>query len=166
MKRIGRGMLCLTLVAIVLGSTASGQDLSLSLTDPANGSQVRVEPGARALHLVFLAVWCSRCIDELDPLTELEARWNGHGYRLVLIAVQTRHTSERLARFAADHRLPGEFLFDVTGNAAASLDAGELPTHLVFDETGREVLRSASYQNGVADAVGHLLAEPSAGSSP
>ena len=66
-------MLCLAVGATALAATAAGEGLPLSLTDPATGSQVQVERGARALHLVFLAAWCSRCIDELDSLIEISA---------------------------------------------------------------------------------------------
>jgi thiol-disulfide isomerase/thioredoxin len=131
--------------------------LPVTLTDPATGAEVRIEPGAAALHVVFFATWCLPCVEELDALAELEARWESRGYRLVLVAVENRHTRERLVRFAAEDEPPGRLLFDSDGSADSNLRVSELPTHLLFDAEGREKLRAANYDGDVAAAVASLV---------
>jgi len=134
---------CALLLGLALGSPWAGAagPLPLTLTDPSAERRVVLEPGAPVMHLVFFATWCPPCIDEFDRLADLDARWEESGYRLVLIAVPTRHTAERLARFGADRRLPGELLFDAEGTAMKALGAESLPTHLLLDADGKIVLR-------------------------
>jgi len=140
------------------GAVAAGE-LPVVLDDPVGQRQVTVEPGAPLLHVVFFATWCPPCLDELDRLSDLRDRWSEHGYRLVLVAVQARHTPERLARFAAERSLPGDLLFDSNGRVAKTLEADRLPTHLLYDETGRRLLRAASLSDGVEARIEQLFSD-------
>lgn len=133
--------------------------VSLTLQDPTTGKAVVVEPGPRALHLVFFATWCPTCVDELHRLGEFEARWEAQGYRLVLVAVQTRQSPERLADFVAEKHPPGRLLFDAGGNAERTLEASRLPTHVVFDSTGREIARSRALDDAIEDSLADLFAK-------
>jgi hypothetical protein len=72
---------------------------------------------------------------------------------LVLVAVRTRQTADRLARFAAERRPPGELLFDSTGDAARTLRADGLPTHVLFDASGAEIHRAPSLEDGLVKAL-------------
>jgi peroxiredoxin len=144
-------------LAICAPARAADPPFPLSLQDPVTGEQVRLEPGVRLLHVAFIATWCPVCVDELEALAELEARWEERGYRLVLVAVKTRHTAERLARFAGRERLPGRFLFDAEGKAEFALGARDLPMHLLLDSEGRELMRAASLEEGIDAEVARLL---------
>jgi len=149
------GFVALLLVA---GSGSAGAgELPVRLDDPVGAGEVTVEAGAPLLHVVFFATWCPPCLDELDPLADLRDRWSEHGYRLVLVAVQARHTPERLARFAGERSLPGTLLFDSDGRAAKAFGADQLPTHLLYDEAGEQLLRAASLDQGVAERVEQLF---------
>jgi thiol-disulfide isomerase/thioredoxin len=130
----------------------------VSLEDPRTGASVALEPGAAALHLVFFATWCPPCVRELDALVELEARWSERGYRLVLIAVQNRHTAPRLADFVAERKPPGRLLFDVGGAAQKRWSAERLPEHVVLDASGREIARAGSLDGGIEAAIRGLVA--------
>jgi hypothetical protein len=96
-------------------------------------------------------------MDELEQLSELDARWHERGYRLVLVAVQDRHSAERLKRFKAEHRPPGKLVYDGTGAASRALGGSDLPTHIVYDAAGREVARSSGLNGEVEQAVAELL---------
>ncbi len=148
--------LCLLLTLALLGGAAQAA-LPVVLEEPGSGSEVTLNAGAPALHVVFFATWCPPCMEELDRLAETEARWQERGYRLVLIAVKTRHTSERLASFAAERRPPGELLFDSRGDAAKALGGSHLPAHILFDSSGKEVHRAASFDDGVVEALEELM---------
>jgi len=136
---------------------------SFALQDPRTGNEVRVETGAPVLHLVFFAAWCPPCRDELRALGDLSARWDERGYRLVLVGVKNRQTAERLARFISDNEVPGELLYDADGSVEAKLGAGQLPTHILFDASGRELLRAGGIEEGVAAAVESALKESGRG---
>lgn len=148
---------CLLCLAWNAAPGAAPSPLPLSLQDPRSGAEVRLEPGARALHLVFFATWCPPCLDELDRLSQLEARWSGRGYRLVLIAVPTRQSPARLAKFIDEREPPGQVLFDADGRAQAALRAEQLPVHIVLDAAGVELLRSGGLDASFEDALARLL---------
>jgi len=154
------GVVCAlaVLLAVAWRQDAMAQS-SFVLQDPSTGDEVRVEADAPVLHLVFFAIWCPPCQDELRELGDLSDRWSERGYRLVLVGVQNRQTAERLARFISDNQLPGELLYDADGSVQAKLGAGQLPTHILFDASGRELLRAGGLDEGVAPAVESALKE-------
>ncbi len=157
--------------AIVLTAALSTVALAagpfpLELVEPDTGRSTRVAPGPKALHVVFFATWCSPCTAELAELAELETRWRDSGYRLVIVAVASRHSADRLARYAGEHDMPRTLLFDSTGAAQAALAADRLPTHVVFDATGSERARSGALDDSIRDAVAGLVRGRPAGGRP
>jgi thiol-disulfide isomerase/thioredoxin len=148
-------------LAVVLGffARARAAELPLVLQDPASGASVEVAPGAHALHVVFLATWCQPCLDEIPRLADLEARWGTQGYQLVLVAIPTRQTRERVARFHDEKKPPGRLLFDADGSAGRKLGADVLPAHFVFDREGKLVLKGRSLSDAVVGAVEGLLVQ-------
>jgi len=157
MKLQGRWILASVLVLATFGVTAQEAKLSLPVQDPRTGEPVQVRPGAKALHVVFFATWCPPCMEELERLANREDRWQERGYRLVLIAVQNRQTAEGLTRFSQSRSVPGELWFDADGRAQRLLDAGLLPTHVVFDAQGREVARAGALNDEIDSAIAELL---------
>jgi thiol-disulfide isomerase/thioredoxin len=157
----GARMLGAIVLALVAPLTLAGGEpqgsLPVTLEDPVDGARVEVGSGAQALHVVFLATWCQPCVDELPQLVDLEARWGKRGYRLVLVAVPTRQTRDRLKKFSQEHRLPGRLLFDASGAAQRGLSVDMLPTHVVFDAGGHVVIRARSLAEGVPEAIEGLL---------
>jgi thiol-disulfide isomerase/thioredoxin len=131
--------------------------LGQSLVRPSDGTRVKLVAGAPALHVVFFAIWCPPCLEELEQLTELEIRFGERGYRLVLVPVQNRHSVERLREFREEYPTPGELLFDLGGEAEAAATVDGLPNHLVFDASGDLVHRSGAFDDGVREAVEALL---------
>jgi thiol-disulfide isomerase/thioredoxin len=142
----------------LLAGAPPGAAEGVSLQDPRTGDRVGLEPGAAALHLVFFATWCPPCVLELDALAELEARWGERGYRLVLIAIQNRHTAPRLAGFVTERKPPGRLLFDVDGLAQKRWNAERLPEHVVLDARGREIARAGALEAGIEAAIRGLVA--------
>jgi len=142
-RQAGRtGLLCaawLLYAALPATLWASAAPLPATLADPLTGAPVEIRSGAPALHVVFFATWCPACVEELDALADLWARWEQSGYRLVIVAVGTRQTPERLARFAADRQPPGRFLYDADGRVAKAFGAENLPAHFLVDASGTVV---------------------------
>ena len=152
-----RALSALALVLLWLGTAFAAP--AAHLLDPETGKSVKLPIGARALHLVFFATWCPTCIDELTDLSELDAQWSKKGYRLVIVAVRTRHDAARLAGFIADKRPPGRMLFDSEGVAEQRWGATRLPTHVVLDANGKEVARSSALGPEIEAALERLLDE-------
>jgi thiol-disulfide isomerase/thioredoxin len=149
--------LAAVLAALCWAAAAAGSGLPLSLEEPGTGRGVEVRAGDPALHLVFFATWCPPCVDELERLADLEERWGEQGYRLVLIAVRTRQSGERLAKFVVKQRPPGQLLFDTDGRAERALSAKQVPTHVVLNSAGTEIARAGSLDGAIEDAVRRLL---------
>jgi thiol-disulfide isomerase/thioredoxin len=152
---LARQCAVLALMAVACGAASAG--LPVRLMEPDSGREVELRAGAAALHIVFFATWCPPCVEELERLGNLQARWGERGYRLVLVAVQTRHTAERLANFKAEEKPPGELLFDRKGIAARALGGEQLPTHLLLDDAGKEVHRASELDDGLLEALKNLI---------
>jgi len=145
-------------LAIVASLGASrAAPLPVTLEDVATGAKVEVAAGPRALHLVFFATWCQPCVDELPRLADLEARFGPQGYKLVLVAVPTRQTRERVAKMAQEKNPPGQLLFDSDGASEKALGVQMLPTHLLFDKDGKLVLTARALSDGVEPAIESLV---------
>ena len=158
-------VVCLLAVALVVVWRQDAMaKSSFTLQEPGSGDEVRVETGSPVLHLVFFAIWCPPCQEELRALGDLSARWSERGYRLVLVGVKNRQSADRLARFMSDNALPGELLYDADGSVQARLGAEQLPTHILFDAAGRELLRAGGLDEGVAEAVETALDQADRGS--
>ena len=114
----------------------------LQLVDVGSGQSRSVELGGGVTHVVFLASWCPPCVDELSTLTSYRDRWQRSGYRLVLVAVQSRQDLAKLQRFAAGRELPAPLQFDRDGAAERALRAEGLPVHIVFGADGNELGRA------------------------
>ena len=160
--RATRTLRAVALLAVALASLAGARaadrsPLPLVLERPTDGTAATIDAGPVALHVVFFATWCSPCVDEFRALAELESRWAARGYRLVLVAVPSRQTRERLATFVAESRPPGEVLFDAQGAAQRAFAVDHLPTHLVIDRNGTIVERGGSIAEGVGAAVERLV---------
>lgn len=140
-------------------------DQPLRLMDPVRGTEEALEAGEPVLHVVFFATWCKPCLEELRGLSELEANWGGRGYRLVIVAVASRQSAERLSAFARAHRPPGRLLFDPSGEATRALAVDRLPAHLLFGPGGELLLRAPSLEGGVAAAIEQRLGSSSRRSS-
>lgn len=161
---VGLRVLALMLVTICAGAAATAGDgapaaLPLSLIDPRTGDVVELQSGAALLHLVFFATWCPPCRDELPRLTELDTRWGNGGYRLVLVAVAARQSTERLREFVDSANIGGEVLFDSSGQAQKTFGATQLPTHVVIDEHGTALVRAPSLSAEIESVIESVMME-------
>ena len=129
--------------AMIATSTTLAEPPKFRLTDPVAGKPATLAPAPGVTHVVFFATWCPECVQELPDLTDLEVRWAERDYRLVLIAVNTRQSTARLAAFAQSKQPPGRLLFDEHGHSASSLNVTDLPTHILLGPEGTELARGS-----------------------
>jgi len=129
----------------------------VKLMDPISGEMVPLPAGEQMTHLCFFATWCRTCMDELPQLIDLEARWKIDGYSLVLIAVPTRQTPERLLAFIRDHQPPGQVLLDAGGELVRRLGVEDLPLHVLLDGKGKVVHETPVLDREVASVIEKLV---------
>jgi thiol-disulfide isomerase/thioredoxin len=160
--RCGRALalaVALVVSPVTLAAPPASIPVSPALTamDPATGAAATLDPSQGPMHVVFLATWCRPCLTELPKLQDLEDRWKADGYRLILVAVETRQTRDRLRDFLAQGPLPGRLLFDEHGTVAAAFDAGTIPTQALVDRRGRIVARTGALDPAFLQAVERLV---------
>lgn len=108
------------------------------LTDLEGISLDLAEYRGKVVHLVFTAVWCEPCQDELPVLRQIALRHGRRGYRLVFVGVSARQDEERLAAWAEHSGFDAhQVCYDRKGEAARSLGVRYLPHHLLVDREGR-----------------------------
>ena len=109
---------------------------ALEAVDPVTGAAVALDPSQGPMHVVFIATWCRPCMEQLPKLIDLEDRWKPDGYRLFLVAVETRQTADRLRELLAQGPLPGRLVFDAKGAVAAAFGAATIPAQALVDRSG------------------------------
>ncbi len=130
---------------------------ALTAIDPVTGAAVALDPSQGPMHVVFIATWCRPCVEQMPKLVDLEDRWKPDGYRLFLVAVETRQTPDRLRELLAQGPLPGRLLFDAKGAVAAAFGAVTIPAQALVDRRGRIVARAGALDAGFKQAVERLV---------
>jgi thiol-disulfide isomerase/thioredoxin len=125
----------------------------IKVTDPVTENKVNLKPEGALLHLVFLATWCPPCMAEMSDLAEIEARWGGSDYRLVLIAVPTRQSPERLREFLLTDDPPGKLFLDHANAGLRASGTSDIPAHVLVAADGRVIHRAESLDAGVEQAI-------------
>ena len=150
----------LLVAAVLLTAAAAAQapapatvPFPLRLQDPMKGVPLEVAGGARLTHLVFFATWCPPCLAEMPRLQELEATWGRQGYRLVLVAVQTRQTAERLQAFVTNEEPPGKIGLDADGAVQKAAGVEDLPAHVLLGPDGTVHFRAGALADGVVPEI-------------
>ncbi len=130
---------------------------ALVAIDPVTGAAVALDPSQGPMHVVFIATWCRPCMEQTTKLADLEDRWKPDGYRLYLVAVETRQTPDRLRELLAQGPLPGRLLFDAKGVVAAAFGATTIPAQALVDRSGRIVARAAALDAEFKQAVERIV---------
>ena len=130
---------------------------ALTAIDPVTGASVALDPSQGPMHVVFIATWCRPCMEQMTKLTDLEDRWKPDGYRLFLVAVETRQTPDRLRELLAQGPLPGRLVFDAKGAVAAAFGAATIPAQALVDRSGRIVARAGALDAEFKQAAERLV---------
>jgi thiol-disulfide isomerase/thioredoxin len=130
---------------------------ALTAIDPVTGAAVALDPSQGPMHVVFIATWCKPCLEQIPKLVDLEDRWKPDGYRLFLVAVETRQSADRLRELLAQGPLPGRLLFDAKGAVALAFGASTIPAQALVDRSGRIVARAGALDAEFKQAVERLV---------
>jgi peroxiredoxin len=146
---------------LVVAATAAAADApppdrapsGLAALDPATGDKVALDWAAGPTHVAFFATWCRPCLEEVPRLFDLQDRWKADGYRLLLVALPTRQSPERLKEFLSQGPVPGRLLFDGDGSVGKAFGITTIPAHVLVDRTGRVVTRAGALDETFTQAV-------------
>lgn len=104
------------------------------------------------------ATWCAPCVAELPTLAKLSASGT---IRVVAVSQDSGHP-EKVAAFLKDKHLDGlEPWLDPKSDFTFALDAGTLPTTVLYDAQGKEVWRWTGGHDWSSPESAKLLAEAS-----
>ena len=130
---------------------------ALTAIDPVTGDAVALDPSQGPMHVVFIATWCRPCMEQIPKLVDLEDRWKPDGYRLFLVAVETRQSPDRLRELVAQGPLPGRLLFDAKGALSTGFGAATIPAQVLVDRSGHIVARAGALDAEFKQAVERLV---------
>lgn len=109
-------------------------------------------------HIVLLnvwATWCQPCREELPALELLHREFAARGLSVVAISIDAPGMEAAVRRFAADHRLTFDILYDPSGSAVSILGARGIPVSVLIDRAG--VIRGRFYARDWATQESHRL---------
>lgn len=137
---MARPILTLSLNGALEGSPAP----DLSLTD-IQGKEVRISDfKGKAVVLNFWASWCGPCVQEFPSFAELEARFQGRPFQILLVNVDEKY--ESVAKELPLATLPGKVLFGATTDQAAAYGLSALPLTVGIDPKGIvRIIRTGGY---------------------
>ena len=95
--------------------------------------------GKQPVLLIFGTTWSSFCKTAIPRYQKIHATYAARG--LVIVNVNLREPREKVAAFAAEHRLPYRVLLDEDGAVAGSYGIRRIPTLLLVDRQGMIVCR-------------------------
>jgi peroxiredoxin len=95
--------------------------------------------GKQPVLLIFGTTWCSFCKNNIPHYKKIHAAYAAQG--LVIVNVNLRESREKVAAFAAEHRLPYRVLLDKDGAVAERYGVRRIPALLLVDRQGMIVCR-------------------------
>jgi peroxiredoxin len=142
------------------------QNGSLPLGTPAPGAQVETLDGAPVdlkqyigrtpVLIEFWATWCEQC-EALEPAIRAAAAKYGTQVKFLGVAVSVNQSPARVKRFAEQHKLPLEVLYDRRGNATGAYAVLATSTVVVVDRAGKIVYTGQGGDQNIDAAIQKAL---------
>ena len=112
--------------------------------------------GETPIVLHFFAAWCSQCRQQMPSLLAAIDRY-GRSVKFVGVAVSASQSLERAKRYAAQHGLTHDIVYDAQGTAVERFNVGTTSYVIVVDRSGRIVFTGSGGDLDVGAAVGRAL---------
>lgn len=112
--------------------------------------------GETPVVLHFFAAWCSQCRQQMPSLRAAIDRY-GKSVKFVGVAVSASQSLERARRYAAQHEMKHDVVYDAGGTAVERFDVPTTSYVVVVDRTGKVVFTGSGGDLDVVSAVGKAL---------
>ena len=90
----------------------------------------------KTLHLVFFAVWCPPCVEQMKRVELANARFLRRGYRVLVVGAREREDESRLREFADKRQTDLAMAWDRDGLVAAAFGVDSVPFHVIVGPSG------------------------------
>lgn len=146
--------------AVLLAQPVAAQDtidpdvLAAMPFSDAQGQKVTLQEFRGKLVLLnFWATWCIPCVEEMPDLQELHERYKDKGLAVVSVSQDSRGLPA-VREFAARNNLTMPLYLDTKKfEIARVLGIRQMPTTVILDPTGEEIVRVLGYEEWLSDAV-------------
>ncbi|MEP6732072.1 MAG: TlpA disulfide reductase family protein [bacterium] len=164
-----RSRIALALVAGALSFTAPravlAQESGLTIGSAApsatvhtlDGKSVDLAQVAKGPAVIeFWATWCENC-EALLPAMKKAAATYGSRVKFVAVAVNVNESVNRVKLHVAKHGVPGEQLFDTSGDATGKWDVPATSHVVVLDKHGKVVYTGVGGDQNIEAAIKKAL---------
>ncbi|WP_105167159.1 TlpA disulfide reductase family protein [Pseudoalteromonas sp. T1lg23B] len=110
----------------------------------------------KVTYLKFWATWCRYCVEEM-PHLEHVFKNRDPSLTVVSINIGLNQSEELVKRFLDKHHYQVDTLFDHDGSLTRRFNVIGTPTHLLLDEQGNEIYRSALLDESLKRALSAYL---------
>ena len=104
----------------------------------------------------FWATWCENCEHLLPAMKKAQATY-GTKVKFVAVAVSVNQSVNRVRLHVAKHGVPGEQLFDTTGDATGKWDVPATSYVVVLDRKGKVVYTGVGGDQDIEKAIRKAL---------
>ncbi|MDA8125084.1 MAG: redoxin domain-containing protein [Deltaproteobacteria bacterium] len=107
--------------------------------------------GKQPVLIIFSTTWCAFCKSEIPHFKAFHSTYAKQGLEIVNIDIQ--ESKAKVAKFAADNRLPYRVLLDEEGIAAGIYEVRGVPSLVLVDKNGMIVCSECRNVEGLIDAA-------------
>lgn len=140
-------------LGLALGTPAPAVALETLDGKPANLSQY---VGKGPVLIEFWASWCGNC-KALEPKLRAAAAKYAGKVRFVTVAVSVNQTADRARAYRAKYGIPGDMLYDRSGDASEAYEAPATSYIVVLDRAGKVVYTGAGANQDIEAAIRKAL---------
>lgn len=112
--------------------------------------------GETPIVLHFFAAWCSQCRQQMPSLRAAIDRY-GKSVKFVGVAVSANQSLERARRYAVQHEMKHDVVYDARGTAVDQFNVATTSYVIVVDRSGRIVFTGSGGDLDVVGSVGRAL---------
>lgn len=91
--------------------------------------------GKQPVLIIFGTTWCSFCKAEIPHFKKIHETYGKRG--LIVVNVDLQESRQKVAKFAADHKLPYRVLLDGDGTVGGIYGIRGVPAMVLIDRAGR-----------------------------
>ena len=121
---------------------------AFEIVDVRGGRHTLESYRGRILHLVFFAVWCPPCLEEMGRLEVADARLRSTGHRILAVGMKEREDEESLRRYAEKNTLAFPIAWDAGAELARGFGVSSIPQHVLVGPDGTILFEGRTLPEG------------------